>query len=70
MRVHQRQGTLKVKHGTCCCYGGFMARHRERQAGNGDVTQDVTQGMSAGTNKNGKKRTSLVSDGRKQQGKL
>lgn len=74
MRVHQRQGTLKVKRGTCCCYGGFMARHRERQAGNGhvtqDVTQDVTQGTSAGTNKNGKKRIPLVSDGRKQQGKL
>lgn len=55
MRVHQRQGTLKVKHGTCCCYGGFMARHRERQAGNGDVTQDVTQGTSAGTNKTARK---------------
>lgn len=46
MRVHQRQGTLKVKRGTCCCYGGFMARHRERQAGNGHVTQ----GTSAGEN--------------------
>lgn len=66
MRVHQRQGTLKVKRGTCCCYGGFMARHRERQAGNGHVTQ----GTSAGTNKNGKKRIPLVSNGGKQQGKL
>ena len=59
MRVHQRQGTLKVKRGTCCCYGGFMARHRERQAGNGHVTQ----GTSPGTNKNGKKRIPLVSNG-------
>lgn len=51
MRVHLRQGTLKVKSGTCCCYGGFMARHRERQAGNGDVTQ----GTSAGENKKARK---------------
>lgn len=55
MRVHQRQGTLKVKCSTCCCHGGFMARHRERQAGNGHVTQDVTQGTSAGENKKARK---------------
>ena len=42
MRVPQRLGTLNGKRGTCCCYGGFMARHRERQAGNGHVTQGTS----------------------------